>query len=318
VNKLGKIFDALEKSKESHKTSDTNRGNREAVENEAFEKEAFLNTPVSLSINRKSAAYSYETPKKIEKDKQQERTASLIKDEVPYHVDNIDKNLVSLLKPQSFETEQLKILRTNLLFPASGRSPRSIMVTSAVPGEGKSFVSSNLAISIAQSIQEYVLLIDCDIRRPCVHTRFGFGDVPGLSDHLIHGTSLDSLILKTAVNKLSILPGGKRPHNPSELLSSQHMSKLLQEVKYRYSDRYIVIDSPPPKLAAESGAISRQVDGVLIVVEYGRTRRSMVSDLIEAMGKEKILGVILNKLDMRFTSYYGLGKYGKYGTYYNH
>jgi len=315
---LGKIFDALEKSKESHKTSDANHGHRETVENGVLEKEASFNRPVSLGINRKSTAYSYETPQKAEKDEQQERTAPLIKDEALYQVDNIDENLVALLKPQSFETEQFKILRTNLLFPASGRSPRSIMVTSTIPGEGKSFVSSNLAISIAQSIQEYVLLIDCDIRRPCVHTRFGFGNVPGLSDHLARGTPLNSLILKTAVDKLSILPGGRPPHNPSELLSSQHMSKLLQEVKNRYSDRYIVIDSPPPKLSAESSAISRQVDGVLIVVEHGRTPRNMVSDLTEMMGKEKILGVILNKLDMRFTGYYGLGQYGKYGAYYNH
>lgn len=315
---MGKIFDALEKSKESHKTSDANHGHRETVENGALKKEASINRPVSLGINRKSTAYSYETPNKNKKDIQQETTAPLIKDDVVPQINDVDKNLVALLKPQSFETEQFKILRTNLLFPASGRSPRSIMVTSAVPGEGKSFVSTNLAISIAQSIQEYVLLMDCDIRRPCVHTRFGFKNVPGLSEHLTRGVPLNSLILKTAVNKLSILPGGRPPHNPSELLSSQQMSKLLQEVKYRYSDRYIIIDSPPPKLTAESGAISRQVDGVILVVEYGRTPRNMISDLIEIIGKDKILGVILNKLDMRFTSYYGLGKYGKYGAYYNH
>jgi protein-tyrosine kinase len=318
VNKLGKIFDALEKSKESHKTLDANHGHHETDENGAFEKEASFKRPVYLGINRKSRAYPYETPNKNEKDMQPEPTAPLIKDEVVHPVNDVDKNLVALLKPQSFETEQFKILRTNLLFPTSGRSPRSIMVTSAVPGEGKSFVSSNLAISIAQSIQEYVLLMDCDIRRPCVHTRFGFENVPGLSEHLTRGVPLNSLILKTAVNKLSILPGGRPPHNPSELLSSQHMSKLLQEVKYRYSDRYIIIDSPPPKLTAEAGAISRQVDGVILVVEYGRTPRSMISDLIENIGKDKILGVILNKLDMRFTSYYGLGKYVKYGAYYNH
>ncbi|MBW2671080.1 MAG: polysaccharide biosynthesis tyrosine autokinase [Deltaproteobacteria bacterium] len=212
--------------------------------------------------------------------------------------------------------EQFKILRTNLLFPSSGRSPRSIMVTSAVPDEGKSFVSANLAISIAQSIQEYVLLIDCDIRVPSIHRQFGFGDVPGLSDHLTKGVPLPSLIFRTPVNKLSILPGGKPPHNPSELLSSQMMSKLLQEVKHRYSDRYIVIDSPPPKLTAETAALSRQVDGVLLVVECGTTPRKMVSDLIEIIGKEKILGIILNKLDTQFASYYGLGKYKRYGKYF--
>jgi len=140
--------------------------------------------------------------------------------------------------------------------------------------------------------------------------------VPGLSECLSNGTSLSSFILKTKVDKLSIVPGGKSPHNPSELLSSQQMSKLLKETRDRYSDRYIVIDSPPPKLTAETNAISRQVDGVILVVEYGSTPRQMVSDLIEKMGKEKILGIILNKMDVRFSSYYGMGKYGKYGKYY--
>jgi exopolysaccharide/PEP-CTERM locus tyrosine autokinase len=235
---------------------------------------------------------------------------------VLYDDNHIDKNMVTLLKPHSFEAEQFKILRTNLLFPSSGRSPRTIMVTSAVPDEGKSLIAANLAVSIAQSIQEYVLLIDCDIRRPCIHTQFGFGDVPGLSDHLSKGIPVSSLILKTIVNKLSILPGGTLLHNPSELVSSQQMSKLLQEVKYRYSDRFIVMDSPPPKLTAEASALSRQVDGVLLVIEYGRTSREMVLDLVNTIGKEKIIGVVFNKLDMRFAHYYGLGKYKTYSKYY--
>jgi exopolysaccharide/PEP-CTERM locus tyrosine autokinase len=237
--------------------------------------------------------------------------------EIFYDSSKIDENLVTLLDPQSFEAEQFRMLRTNLLFPASGKPPRSIMVTSAVPAEGKSFVAANLAISIAQSIQEHVLLIDCDIRLPRIHKQFGFGDVPGLSECLSNGTPLSSFILKTKVDKLSIVPGGKSPHNPSELLSSQQMSTLLKETRNRYSDRYIVIDSPPPKLTAETNAISRQVDGIVLVVQHGSTPRQMVSDLIEKMGKEKILGVILNKMDIRFSSYYGMGKYSKYDKYYS-
>jgi len=190
------------------------------------------------------------------------------------------------------------------------------MVTSSVPDEGKSLIAANLSVSIAQSIQEHVLLIDCDIRMPCIHTQFGFGDVPGLSDHLSKGLPVSSLLLKTKVSKLSILPGGTRRHNPSELVSSQQMSRLLQEVKYRYSDRFIVIDSPPPKLTAETSALSRQVDGVILVIEYGRTSREMVLDLVDTIGKEKILGVVFNKLDMRFAHYYGLGKYKTYSKYY--
>ena len=85
--------------------------------------------------------------------------------------------MVSLLEPQSFEAEQFKHLRTNILFPVSGKPPRLIMVTSALPDEGKSFVSANLAVSIAQNINEHVLLIDCDMRCPSIHKSFGFGDI---------------------------------------------------------------------------------------------------------------------------------------------
>jgi exopolysaccharide/PEP-CTERM locus tyrosine autokinase len=216
----------------------------------------------------------------------------------------------------SFEAEQFKMLRTNLLFPVSGKTPRSIMVTSAVPDEGKSFVAANLAISIAQGIHEYVLLVDCDIRMPTIHTQFGFGPVPGLSDYLSNGVPLSSLILKTKTDKLNIIPGGRPSHNPAELISSRQMSNLLKETRARYDDRFIVIDSPPPTLTAETSAISRQVDGVLVVVEYGKTPRKMVADLIDIVGKKKVLGIILNKFDLRHSSYHGIKKYKKYAKYY--
>lgn len=231
---MGKIFDALEKSKERHKSSIANKKTHGTVINAKAENQAYVNTPVSLNKDMNATDVSYKRVKKVAKLKKQDPATPFTKNKILYDVNNIDKNLVALLKAQSFENEQFKMLRTNLLFPSSGKSPRTIMVTSAVPDEGKSFVAANLAISIAQSIQEYVLLIDCDIRRPCIHTQFGFGDVPGLSEHLANGPSLSSLLLKTEVNKLSILPGGKPPHNPSELLSSQRMSKLLEEVTERY------------------------------------------------------------------------------------
>jgi len=206
---------------------------------------------------------------------------------------DVDKNLVSFLEPQSFEAEQFKHLRTNILFPVSGKLPRSIMVTSAVPDEGKSFVASNLAVSIAQNIDEHVLLMDCDIRKATIHSNFGFDDVAGLSEYLSKGTSLSSLLLKTEINKLTILPGGIPPENPSELVSSNHMSKLLKEVNSRYSNRYIIIDSPPPHLTSETSVVARQVDGILIVVKAGSTSRELVEELLEMMGKEKIIGIVV-------------------------
>jgi len=224
----------------------------------------------------------------------------------------IDKNLVALLKPRSIESEMFKILRGSILFPANGKPPRSILVTSALPGEGKSFVSANLAISIAQNINEHVFLMDCDIRKPSVHRSLGLGDVPGLTEYLADDMPLESLLVRTQVKKLTILPGGKPPHNPAELLSSQKMSALLKEVRERYGDRYVIIDSPPPQLTAETSAIARQVDGIIIVLKYGSTPRKMVGELVETLGKEKIIGCVMNWFDLSSSAYYGYGKHGKY------
>ncbi len=313
---MGKIYDALEKSRGKNEASVAIDETQNTAVNAKVDREDYAKKPVSLYKDVIAPDASNSRLKKVEDLRQVNRVDSSAKTDVLYDENHIDENMVTLLKPQSFEAEQFKILRTNLLFPSSGRSPRTIMVSSTMPDEGKSLISANLAISIAQSIQEYVLLIDGDIRRPCIHTQFGFGDVPGLSDHLAKGIPVSSLLLKTKVNKLSILPGGNPSYNPSELISSQRMSRLLQEVKYRYSDRFIVIDSPPPKLTAESSALSRQVDGVLLVIEYGRTSREMISDLIKIIGKEKIIGIVFNKFDMRFANYYGLGKYKAYSKYY--
>jgi exopolysaccharide/PEP-CTERM locus tyrosine autokinase len=229
---------------------------------------------------------------------------------------NIDSNLVALLRPDSFEAEQFRMLRSNLLFPLEGKPPRSILVTSAIPGEGKSFISSNLAVTFAQDIQTHVLLIDCDIRKPNIHKRFGYHHVTGLSEYLTGKMDISSILLNTNVPKLKILPGGRSPKNPSELLSSKRMSQLLEEVKEKYSDRYIIIDSPPPKLTAETNVLSRQVDGILLVAKYGKTRREDLTEVIDKFGKAKILGIVVNWFNLRASRYYGYGKYGGYKYYY--
>lgn len=225
---------------------------------------------------------------------------------------DIDGKLITLLKPHSYESEQFKMLRTKLLFPNSGNPPRSVMVTSAALEEGKSFVSANLAISIAQTTDRYVLLMDCDLRTPCVHSLFGFNEMPGLSEYLSGEMALSSLLLRTNINGLTILPGGAPPHNPSELLSSEKMSELIEEVKAKYNDRYIIIDSPPPLIMAGTTVIARQVDGIVVVVKYGSTPADLVTELIDTVEKEKILGIVMNE-----SSYRGHGRHGKYGKLYS-
>jgi len=241
---------------------------------------------------------------------------------VPNIPDKLDdkkfyKSLVSLMDPQSYEAEQFKILRNNILFPVAGVALQSILVTSSLPGEGKSFVSSNLAISIAMNVNKHVLLIDGDLRKPDLHRVFGVGEVPGLSDFLAERRQLDSLLLRTTVERLTLLPGGPITSNPSELTSSELMSEMLEEVKHRYRDRLIIIDSPPPGLAAETSFLARQVDGILLVVKYGKTAREDVEDLMETVGPEKIIGVVINYLNMPMSRRYGYGKYGKSGRYGN-
>lgn len=221
----------------------------------------------------------------------------------------IDKNLVAWKDAQSLESEQFKILRTNLLFPVSGEPPRVILVSSFFPGEGKSFTSSNLAVSIAQNINQNVLLMDCDLRAPSIHRIFGFDDDSiGLSEYLLKDAALSSIIIGTNIERLSIMPGGRVPDNPSELLSSQEMSDLIVEVKERYNDRIVLIDSPPLKLTAEANVLARQVDGILLVIKCGSTNRDLVSGMINSIGKDKILGVVFNHFNKKNTTYYGYGK----------
>jgi len=117
---------------------------------------------------------------------------------------NIDASLVTIIKPHSVASEQFRLLKNNILFPEKGVPPRSIMVTSPSPNEGKSFVAANLAVSIAQSIDEYVLLVDCDLRSPTIHRLFGQAETQGLSDYLSTAKPLSSMLIKTLINKLTI------------------------------------------------------------------------------------------------------------------
>lgn len=272
---MGKIFDALEKADARLAKRGSSRRNKEATK-----KNGKGNEKIVALANLNQNTHKLE----------------LYKDLVTYHA------------PQSIEAELFKALRTNLLFPADRQTPKTILVTSPLPGDGKSFTSANLSISIAQGVEEHVMLIDCDLRKPTIHTLFGYKQVVGLSDFLSHEIDLAKTLLKTPIDKLTILPAGRLPKNPTELISSKKMKMLLEEVKARYDDRYIIIDSPPPSMAAETNAIVKYVDGILIVVKAGRTPRSAVKQLVEQVGKEKLLGIVLNHAGQSAKKYYGYGK----------
>ena len=213
-------------------------------------------------------------------------------------------SLVMVSSPDSGDAETFKLLRGQILFPRDREVPRSILVTSTFPGEGKTFTAANLASTIAMSVDEYVLLIDADMRRARIHRMFGFRNVRGLHDYLIGEKKFDELIVRTGIDKLSILPAGRSPRNPSELLSSNMMATFLEDAKQRYKDRFIIIDSPPTHITAEAKFLAQYVDAVIFVVMANKTPRKDALKAIEALGRDKVLGIVFNGYNQARKSYH--------------
>jgi len=213
-----------------------------------------------------------------------------------------------------FAAEQYKMLCSQLLFPQNRPIPRTIMVTSAVPGEGKSVVASNLAVSIAAGKQHHVLLMECDLRRPSLCQIFGLdNNSPGISEYLQGEGQLSNFLQKTSTDNVTLLPAGQMTQNPYELLSSRKMRDLVDEVGKRYEDRYIILDSTPAQVAAETGLLSKFIDGVVLVIGCGKSSREVIQHAVKKIGKEKFLGVVFNYFEGNHTHDYYYDYYGASG-----
>lgn len=225
----------------------------------------------------------------------------------------LDTKLVSFFQPGSIVAEQFRKLRTDLFRPSLQNPPKTILVTSASSGEGKSLISINLAISIAIELHSHAVLIDCDLRNPTLSRWFGLHESKGLSDYLLGKAELPELLVKTQVDKLSLLCGGSSQENPVELIGSKRMEALIQELKSRYEDRYIILDSSPVLATTEPNVLDKMVDGIILVVRAGETPRESVQQAVKMLKTEKIIGVVLN--DMEFKSaalhsrYFGTNRY---------
>lgn len=215
--------------------------------------------------------------------------------------------------------ESFRVLRSKILFPHGGKTrPKTIMVASSAPEEGKSFVSVNLAVAIAKGLDQHALLVDCDLRRPSLAGLLGLleGNNRGLAEYLQEQSDLPELICRTSVGKLSVLPSGSVPQNPAELLTSTRMSRLVNELSGRYSDRLIIFDSPPFQVASESLVLAKKVDGVVLVVRYGKSDRAKIKTMVETIGKERIIGIVFNGQKESFIKKRMFDPYGSYGKYY--
>lgn len=218
----------------------------------------------------------------------------------------VDPRLVVFHEPDSLAAEHFKVLRSHILYPRDSRERRIILVTSALPQEGKTFVACNLAVSIAQGVDPYALLIDGDLRKPTVHKMLGLPNRAGLSDYIQGEDPLAPYLIRASLTKLTVLPAGRSARNPAELLTSSKMAQLLQEARARYPDRYIVLDSPPIHLAAETLSLAQEADGIILVARYGQSNRDLVEEAVEKVGREKVLGVVFNGFEIppRNYSYY--------------
>jgi len=174
----------------------------------------------------------------------------------------------------------------------------------------------NLAISLAQEYDHTVLLIDADLRRPSVEKYLGLGPRPGLAECLLDGAAVPDLLIKTGIGKLVVLPSGRATPNPGELFSSSKMRGLIKEMKHRYADRYVIIDTPPVLPFAETRTLSTIVDEVILVVKSGLSTLENIKDAVEAMRGASMLGLVYNNappdsLGSSYSHYhYGYG----YGT----
>jgi len=194
-----------------------------------------------------------------------------------------------------------------------GPSPRAVMMTSALPGDGKTFTSINLALSMARERDVSVVLVDGDAPKPHVSRIFGLDQERGLFDALADPTvDIESLVLPTDVNGLSILPAGGRSEGATELLASERMASVVARLVGRSARRIVLFDSPPLLLAPESRALTVVAGQVVLVVRSGTTPRQAVLDALSIIGEEHAVSLVLNQGRVSFDG----GYYGYYqGTY---
>jgi polysaccharide biosynthesis transport protein len=225
--------------------------------------------------------------------------------------------LITIARPQSQMSESYRALRTSLLLTSLGAPPKTILITSALPQEGKTTTSINTATVLAQKGTR-VLLIDADLRRPSIHKTLGMGPRVGLSNVLTGGTTVQQATVRSSVlPNLFILPAGTPPPNPAELLASSQMLDMLAELRDQYD--HIIVDTPPTLSVTDAVVLSTRADAVVLVIRSGQTTKPALrrSRDILAQVNARVSGVLLNAVDLDSPDYYYYYEYqGKYGQRY--
>ncbi|MBK1640333.1 protein tyrosine kinase [Chromatium okenii] len=187
-------------------------------------------------------------------------------------------------------------------------NPNLIMVTSALSGEGKTFTSINLAMSIAMEQDRTVLLVDGDVAKPAASKRLGINFKQGLIDLLENDQlSIADVLVKTNIENMRVIPAGKHHDRSTELLASERMLAIMEELSTRYPDRIVIFDSPPLLLTTESAVLSEMMGQIVLVVAAEQTVQQAVTEALARLGQDKIKGLVLNKYRPSFGNRYGTG-----------
>lgn len=230
-----------------------------------------------------------------------------------------EQGFVTPKAQRSLTAEQFRVIKRPLLANAMGKGAapvmhgNRIMITSSMAGEGKTFTAINLAMSMAMELDHTVLLVDADVSRPSVMKTLGLPSGPGLMDLLVgNKTEMSDVMLRTNIDKLTLLPSGTPHPRATELLASDAMSALVQEMGRRYPERIIIFDSPPLLMTTESRVLASHMGQIVMVVQAGHTQRSQVRHALEAIENCPIKLMVLNQVREEERNSYGYG-YG-YGA----
>jgi len=230
----------------------------------------------------------------------------------PVQGGQVDAHVVAYHHPHSHLTESFRRLKAMIRSLEGDRKLRTITFTSSGKGEGKSTVALNLAIAMCQDFDTRVAIVDADLRRPRIHRLLGITPRRGLSDILSGESVPEDVMITNSVPRLTIIPGGRSSRTPGELLASPRMRQFVEELKSRFD--FVIFDTPPVLTVSDAIVLGPMTDGVVVVIQAGKARKSLVARAVELLHNSRVLGFVLNRGDL-VLSHYGYRYYDR-GYYY--